>query len=277
MQMTIQGHSDMIRKCLIVASLVAVASARPIESLANNNLFLPGDAFFPTELTGSDVEALEAAGAGERIFVYSSFNAYPSAFCGYAGYKKAVMREVDDAFVRNLEIVYERMRAARPSEPRVRSGKDAAQSDEPVGMRVLFYPTAFDFPRYTLGLRYNENWLDEVLKFGHRQEHVRLCSLIQDSDALERDWRDAVVVPPLKARLPELEGATIGQLSALPVIIEEPVKAIVILGYTPKDVYDCERSRSSADPPRSIYIVDAAGIEELICESGRWRDAASAP
>jgi hypothetical protein len=54
---------------------------------ANNNLFLPGDAFFPTELTADTLAELDGGGEEPPIFTYSNLGGYEGAFCGYAGYK----------------------------------------------------------------------------------------------------------------------------------------------------------------------------------------------
>lgn len=64
--------------------LLGLVLATGTPRLANNNLFLPGDAFFPTELTKSKVAALRAAKTGDREFAYSKPAGNEGAFCGYA-------------------------------------------------------------------------------------------------------------------------------------------------------------------------------------------------
>src|SRR5687768_11678167 len=86
---------------LILFMSCAIVSA----AYGNNNLFLPGDAFFPTELTAAKLNELQKTG-GELELSYSSFGGYEGAFCGYAGYSRAKIPAVDRAFVGNLINVY---------------------------------------------------------------------------------------------------------------------------------------------------------------------------
>src|SRR5690606_33554488 len=97
-------------KLIIFASITVAILASNEGVSANNNLFLPGDAFFPTVLTKNDVEAIQARKNGERNFAYSSFGGYEGAFCGYAGYNNANIPAVDDDFAQNLANVYARIR-----------------------------------------------------------------------------------------------------------------------------------------------------------------------
>lgn len=47
-----------MQKLTVLSALILWCHSQLV--LANNNLFLPGDAFFPTVLTGSDVAKLKA-------------------------------------------------------------------------------------------------------------------------------------------------------------------------------------------------------------------------
>jgi len=57
-----------------VLTLILLATTQV--ALANNNLFLPGDAYFPAIMTQEDVERVLAEKVGERRFEYSSFGGY---------------------------------------------------------------------------------------------------------------------------------------------------------------------------------------------------------
>lgn len=256
-------------KPIIFASITVAILSSNAGVLANNNLFLPGDAFFPTALTKNNVEALQARKIGERTFAYSSFGGYEGAFCGYAGYNNAKIPAVDDDFAKNLAAVYARIREfdERQLIERTRDGKTV--HIETNGIRVLFYPPEFEFPRHSLGLRYNENWVSEAVKFGHKKEHLRLCCLIPDPDAVERSWRDAHVIPPLNVKLPDVELKPVPETEA-PVVVQGPVKAIVIGSHTLKELFRCNH-----DDYLTVYIVDSKGITELVHEDGKWRPADS--
>ena len=252
-------------------SLVAVAISVSTAGLtfANNNLFLPGDAFFPCVLTKAGVEALHSAKAGERTFEYSSFGGYPAAFCGYAGYNLAKIKAIDDAFAANLAKAYRRIREFSPRTliENVRDGKE--ELVETNGMPVLFYAADYPFPKRPLGLRYNENWIAETVKFGHKRDHVRLCCLIQDAAAVEEEWRDAEAVPPLKVKVPDAQpNPDPEKRSKAHVEVQGAVKAIVLADHTLQELYSYT-PLSEASP--TIFVVDSNGVVEMICEAGNWK------
>jgi hypothetical protein len=252
------------RNILSLMALLATVVPVPV-CLANNNLFLPGDAFFPTVLTKADVEALQEAKTGERTFRYSSFGGYEGAFCGYAGYANAIIPSVDDRFAKNLELVYQRIRRYQRRELAewVEDGK--TELVETNGMRVLFYPPGFQFPRHALGLRYNENWVEECLKFGHEREHLRLCCLISDPEAVARSWRDADIVPALSVELPETSLAPV-PVTETPVLVKGPVRAIALGAHSLQKLL-----QPDYDDYLTIYVVDSNGVAALEHGDGKWQ------
>ena len=251
-------------KSPILAFVTVAIMVSSSSVIANNNLFLPGDAFFPTVLAKKDLGALLANKKGDRTFTYSSFGGYEGAFCGNAGYYYATIPAVDNNFAKNLAAVYLRIREFDNREliEITRDGK--TELIETNGMRVLFYPAEFKFPRHRLGLRYNENWVSEAVKFGHEKDQLRLCCLIPDPDAVERSWRDAEAIPPLKVKLPDVELKPV-PVTETPVVVESPVKAIVIGSHTLKELF-----RYSDDDYLTVYIVDSKGTTEMVHEDGKW-------
>jgi len=237
--------------------------------LGNNNLFLPGDAFFPAILTKSDVGSLQTARTGKRTFAYSSFGGYEGAFCGYAGYANATIPHVDDAFAKHLEDVYAKIREFEDRElvERIQDGK--TELVETNGIRVLFYSPDFQFPKYHLGLRYNENWVAEAAKFGHKREHLRLCCLVSAPEAVACSWRDADEVPALNAELPKVDLRPV-PMTKEPIVVREPVKAVVIGTQTLLDLFE-----PNDDDYLTVYIVDSNGITELVRDEGRWQERES--
>ena len=171
--------------------ILCVAIGFSAEAKANNNLFLPGDAFFPTILDGKDADQIAASGARPTLFKYASFGGYRDAFCGFAGYGYAQFLGLDEAFVANLRKAY---RLIVERDPTLKSNANVRDIDFGTGKRngvkVLFYDSSFDFPaKFRLGLRYNENWVSEVVKFGHPEDRVRLYCLIDSVNAVTESWR----------------------------------------------------------------------------------------
>lgn len=259
-----QGSRPMLRILVFLTVSFSVWIAGATLVRANNNLFLPGDAFFPTELTKAAVEILQSKKAEERTFAYSSLGGYKGAFCGYAGYENAIIQSVDDAFARNLAKAYQQIRELQPRLLEERTFEQKTQLVETNPIQVLFYPASFEFPRHALGLRYNENWVAECVKFGHRREHLRLCCLISDPEAVALSWRDADLVPALKAKLPVVKHEP-GKSTEEPVIVEEPVKAYVLLHDSLSQLFHPEESEHA-----NILVVDSTGVTCLMRDDGDW-------
>jgi hypothetical protein len=236
-------------------------------ALGNNNFFLPGDAFFPTTLTAEQIAGLKADGASPHVFEYSSLGGYDGAFCGYAGYPRAKFPDLDDAFIANLKRVHARLRELEPRQliERERDGQKHLVETNP--MRVLFYPHDFEFPKFELGLQYNENWAEETMKFGHPRHMFRLCCLVEDADAIMESWRDSTDVPGLEATLPDVELRPEWVETIEPVIIRGPLKAIVVTSQPLTEYY-----RRREWP--TVWIVDSSGIVEKWFEDGKWRTKA---
>ncbi|MEX0641434.1 MAG: hypothetical protein WD468_01970 [Pirellulales bacterium] len=235
-------------------------------SYGNNNLFLPGDAYFPTVLTEEKLSSLKADRERPPIFEYSSFGGYEGAFCGYAGYQRAAVPGLDEAFITNLKTVYSRIRNYEPKQlvEVKRNGKRVLE--ETNGMRVLFYPNDFKFPKYRIGLRYNEDWVEEVVKFGHSPRHIRLCCLVDDADAVMESWRDSKSVVGLKVTLPQVELKPVPETTD-PVIVQNAVKAIV-LDSRPLIEYFWPEEHEMPN----VHIVDSSSIRELSFEDGSWKE-----
>lgn len=238
----------------ILVVLVWIVASINSRIYANNNLFLPGDAFFPTELTADSI-AKFATDKGRHEFVYSSFGGYDGAFCGYAGYNRAKISNLDDGFIANLKSAYEQIREYEPRTliEEKRDGKTFLR--ETNGIRVLFYKEAFDFPKFELGLRYNENWVAETVKFGHQPRSIRLCCLLDDKDAIMVSWRDAELVESLDVSIPEIELKPVPETES-PITINGKIKAIVFGSTSLVDYFRPEDGVS-------FLIVDEKGITEM--------------
>ena len=133
---------------------------------------------------------------------------------------------MNDAFAANLKLAYERIRQIEPRTFREEKQNGKTILHETNGVRVLFYDKSFKFPKFKLGLRYNEDWVEETVKFGHQPRSVRLCCLLDSKNALMTSWRDAKLVDALKVTLPKVELKP-GPKIESPVEINGKLKAIV--------------------------------------------------
>ena len=238
---------------------------------ANNNWLLPGDAFFPTVLTQADIQALQANQNERYEFHYSSLDTFPLAFCGNAGYEHVVFESVDKAFVANLAAAYKAIRETQPRRlvEEVTNGKK--KLEETNGIHVLFYPEAFDLSKHKLGLRYNENWAEELVKMGYQREHVRLCCMVSSRDAAMVSWHEAKQVAALEFAIPKNENPIGEQPKKVArkvnrsVVVKGKVKAIVILTKSLDDYF-----KPGRDDSLSLYEIDSTQYKRLNQQRGKW-------
>jgi hypothetical protein len=73
------------------------------------------------------------------------------------------------------------------------------------GFSMFFYNADFDANRYRLGLKYNENWVEEVVAFGHSREHAQFEFFVREEEAILSDWRDSRLVKPLDVISPPVK------------------------------------------------------------------------
>ncbi|NNE00050.1 MAG: hypothetical protein HKN47_22245 [Pirellulaceae bacterium] len=250
-----------MRGCIyIVIGLLMFPAAA---ASANNNLLLPGDAFFPTVLTQQKLTQLAATKPEDRTFEYSSLGGYEMAFCGYAGYANVRFRQLDQAFTANLQTAYDSVRSWQPREIREEKAEGKTKLVETNGVRVLFYRSDFPFPGGKLGLRYNESWVAEALRFGHQRDHLRLCCLINHPEAVMQSWRDADQFAGLTFD-PTRAAPKPGQSIAEPVVVTDDIKAIVIASYELKELFQSDQGFFR------LYVVDSEGVKELHFDGQRW-------
>ncbi len=227
-------------------------------SQANNNLFLPGDAFFPVTLTQADLASLQSASKNKRLFRYSALGGYEMAFCGDAGYRFAMIDAMDDRFVENLRAAYDEIRKRQPRKLVEEKSDGKTRLIETNGIRVLFYRQDFPINEGMLGLRYNENWVEEAIRFGHQRQHLRLCCLVRDEMAVMASWRDATLHAGLEAVRPP-KGAS----PRTPIRLTGGIKAIVIGNRRLEEVF---RPKGFVD----LYVVTADGSQHLERNEGKW-------
>ena len=248
----------------ISMAFVMIALLGLSKCAANNNLFLPGDAFFPTLLTKDGIKSLRALKSDQRMFEYIATDVEGGAMCGYAGYANATLPSLDDAFAENLERVYSKIIGLRGRRLIEQTENGRTTTTVQGGMRVLFYPLAFDFQQHRIGLKYNENWVAESKKFGHEKEHIRYSSLIDQAEAVAISWRDASDVKGLHAKLPDVALEPTPRVET-PVIIDEPVRAYVLGFGSLNSFFDAR------DEYLTLYIVDSSGVEEWYHQLREWK------
>ena len=208
-----------IRYYLITVVIVSLLWQPPSIGKANNNFFLPGDAFFYTVLTEDALAEIKKSNS--PIFRYQRPEHLRSFFCGYAGFEQLQVKDMSPDIKKNLAVVYRTIREGHPLQIELVPEVKVVEGDletievktgkilrrEINGISMFFYNADFDADRYRLALKYNETWVEEVVAFGHRQEHVRFDFFLPQEEAVMSCWRDAkqvkplnVIAPPIKVR-----------------------------------------------------------------------------
>jgi hypothetical protein len=206
------------KQALVTMALFVTIWQQPTIGNANNNYFLPGDSFFHAVLTEAVLVEMEKSKS--PVFKYNRPDHLNSFFCGYAGFEQLQVKDMSPAIKKNLTMLYRHLREAYPLQieliqetklvrdasggfdNEVKTGKMLRR--EMNGFSMLFYNADFDADRYRLGLKYNENWVEQVVAFGHRQEHVQFEFFVREEEAILSDWRDCRLVKPLDVISPPI-------------------------------------------------------------------------
>ena len=211
--------SRISRQTLITILFFVAAWQQPNTSSANNNFFLPGDSFFHTVLTEAVLADIEKSKS--PVFRYDRPDHLDSFLCGYAGFEQLQVKEMSPVIKKNLQTLYRHLREEYPLQIElvqetklvrdasggfdnlVKTGKILRR--ELNGFSMFFYNADFDANRYRLGLKYNENWLEEVVAFGHSREHAQFEFFVREEKAILSDWRDCRLVKPLDVISPPIK------------------------------------------------------------------------
>jgi hypothetical protein len=255
----------------LLTVLVSLVVASP--AVAANQFYMPGDAFFHTVLTKKKLAEIEKAKS--PVFEYDRPDFLPSMLCGYAGFRNLEYVEMAPAMKKNLRSTYEQLREFTPRRVEIKPEVEVKKTDEgdvevPTGreihteingFRVLFYNSTFDMKKHRLGLKYNEKWADMFAAFGHKRDHAKLEIFVQTPEAVAVDWRDAHLVKPLQATLPEIETKSIGN----PIRVKQGVVAIVLPKGDFKRLFRGEEFGWGA---MYLYVVTDKGVTQLESKNG---------
>lgn len=253
------------RPGLVTMVLFVAIWQQPTTGSANNNFFLPGDSFFHTILTEAVLADLEKSKS--PVFHYDRPDHLDSFLCGYAGFEQLQVQEMSPAIRKNLQMLYRHLREQYPLKielvpetklvrnasggfgKQVKTGKILRR--ELNGFSMFFYNANFDANRYRLGLKYNENWVEEVVAFGHSHEHAQFEFFIREEKAILSDWRDCRLVKPLDVISPPIKKRRSSN-PLPPITLKSKVRIFVL----PEADF-----RAAFDRSDFIYEVTEAGIQ----------------
>mgnify|MGYP006133254119 CR=1 FL=1 len=253
------------RSALAALFVVTVAWQAGSTAHANNNYFLPGDSFFHTVLTEAVLAEIEKSKS--PVFQYDRPDHLDFYLCGYAGFEQLQVKEMSPAIKKNLQLLYRHLREEHPLRielvPETKLVRDASGGfDREVktgkilrrelnGFSMFFYNADFDAKRYRLGLKYNENWLEEVVAFGHSRKHAQFEFFVREEKAILSDWRDCRLVKPLDVISPPIKVRRSSN-PLPPITLKSKVRIFVL----PEGKFSSAFNRSDF-----IYEVTGAGVQ----------------
>jgi len=250
---------------ILFGVIIAAILQLPTAAQANNNFFLPGDAFFHTVLTESLLQDIEKSKS--PVFRYVRPDHLDTFLCGFAGFNMLQVKEMSPAIKKNLQALYRELREDYPlqielvqetrwvrgsiedGDKEIKTGKILRR--ELNGFSMFFYNAGFDANRYRIGLKYNETWAEEVMAFGHQREHIQFEFFIREEKAILSDWRDSQLVKPLDVISPPIEPRRSSK-PLPPVTLRSKVRVFIL----PESNF-----QSAFDRSRGIYEVTEAGIQ----------------
>ncbi len=236
-------------KLVLPAMLLVLTFA--VSATANNTFFLPGDAFFYTRLDRA--ATLRLAKSKFPIVTYGS-KGNGAFLCGYIGHRKLLFqgmtRETKQAFVS----VFDRLQTNIEQDPTAGGS-----------MSVFIYSKSYDWKKYGLALQYNEDWVDESVRFGVPREHAWLGSFVEKASPMVRNWRDAELVAPLEAKCPLLPKRHGQGVPTSPIKVDADKCRFLVIPSRNFDAY--------AEPVDGLLVYEITDGEATpyVRTNGRWK------
>ena len=209
------GNHMRITNRLVFVAFALMLAFLPEWAFANNNYFLPGDAFYYAEPNHEWFAKLDKT--EKPILKYQRARGRGGRLCGYAGYDQLQLTNFTPEMRTNLLKAYEQLRNRYPQQidvhlsrkMKMENGKLVPAGEEEETrvehnlVSMLIYNRDFDLKEYEPMFRYNENWADAAAAFGHTRKHVEHDLFIEDAKSIIKDWRLGPLVKPLKYSAPQ--------------------------------------------------------------------------
>ena len=233
---------------------------------ANNNYFIPGDAFFYFEISQDEWKSFKSG--SDAVWSYDRPAHLPLMLCGYAGYRNldvsSLPADYRDRFITAVDV----MKKAYPS--MVKSevvdtgfGFKEEKPFEKNKIRVFVYNNEFDFTKHRIGLKYNESWPEMGPRFGHATQHFQFDFFINSPKAISDSWRMASSVNPLNVKLPDSNRGA----------VETPIRfnpeSLKFLIAPPVEIESLGFPSRNAD--HVCYTVSKSSTQKLVLENRSWK------
>jgi hypothetical protein len=205
----IEREYKMVKTRITLA--ISIVLIMTTQSTANNNYFIPGDAFFYFEIEQSEWKRFKD---GQLTTLnYDRPDHLPTMLCGFTGYRKLDISNLPAKSRAQLVSAIETMKKAYPSEViiKVRESLDPID-DPPISekieinkIRIFVYNKSFDLSKHRIGLKYNESWPETAGQFLHPKQYFQFDFFVNNTKGITESWRMGTDVAPLDIQLPILE------------------------------------------------------------------------
>ena len=236
-----------------------IALLQSLPAVAQRVGWMPGDAIFAA--SDLSIERINDANAEVIIFVHSEYpKPEDEGFYSYGGFVRLALTGDHDS----LQKVSTAIDFAS-SETRSKS--------KTAKLCFVVLNQDFDFDRWRIGLRYNENWFQRpqqkasVGRRASRVPFVKYSSLMKSRDCVVLDWRNAASVAPLSVALPlqRNDWALAGEPIMEP--IQTELSSVVICVIEINKIESCCLRETSA----SCFLVDGDGGVFAVFLDRHWR------
>ncbi len=236
---------------------------------ATNNYFLPGDAFFHSILTLESIQKREK----EQEAVYDYRFVCEPAFCGYAGYSELKLDKQNKELAKNIHKAYFEIRKSISLKLQRKTYKTAPLTnteksswkpenfEETNGLSLLFYNEDYDWKRRNIAVKYNEDWLGDLKKFGFGGG--RYCEFVSTADAVVASWARGKYIPPLNVQLPDTPIEKYKTVNT-PMLPKGKLKALILFDRNFKQYFEMRNHKD-------LIEVTNKGINRYIVHQKQWK------
>jgi hypothetical protein len=233
--------------------------------------FMPGDAFFHSELT-SDV-LKDVASEKDHLILNYAHVPLSGGFGGYAGFERIKLTNLPEPMRLGLRGIYASLRQNCPMV--VRIDHDKAGNNvltEINGFHLFVYNRDVNWHKQRIGIKYNERWMAPPVQattatasrpsgFG-RAPSKEYTSFVFNRDGIVEDWKNARVFGELKVTIPErIPWGLTGPKIMEPVLADAKQIQIVVLAGTDGDSVDEYFSKTRGV---EFFTITADGVKRFV-------------
>jgi hypothetical protein len=189
-------------------SAIVIFVSMTLPCLGNNALFIPGDAFFYSEIDQAEWDALQNGKLS--VMKYDRPEELSFTLSGYAGYENLGIANLPDEYRTRLVEAIAMMKRKYPSKIVEIDHGDTGSFGGPSGIekkevnkiRVFVCNKSFDFGKHRIALKYNESWPEAGVALGLRKDRFRYDFFVGSAQAIVESWRMGAEVQSLSVQLP---------------------------------------------------------------------------